>query len=152
MLRFHGHYHGWFDNIQIRSDGERVLPGSLGQVADALDPALTIEWNDPEAFTAAVHAHGDTVAAVVMEPMMLNAKPFLKLGCSELALQSTTYRAPWSRPQPPVQDRGIRLWAKAFPPTPVPAAVRVGPQLLGRTFPGSPMQARRTFMACRIWK
>ena len=21
VLRFHGHYHGWFDNIQIRSDG-----------------------------------------------------------------------------------------------------------------------------------
>ncbi|KQY08010.1 hypothetical protein ASD37_08580 [Mycobacterium sp. Root135] len=73
VLRFHGHYHGWFDNIQIRSDGDRVMPGSLGQVPDALDPMLTIEWNDAEAFTAALRDHGDTVAAVVMEPMMLNA-------------------------------------------------------------------------------
>jgi glutamate-1-semialdehyde 2,1-aminomutase len=73
ILRFHGHYHGWFDNIQIRSDGSHVLPGSLGQIADALDPTMTIEWNDAEAFTAALADHGDTIAAVVMEPMMLNA-------------------------------------------------------------------------------
>lgn len=73
VLRFHGHYHGWFDNIQIRSDGGRAVPGSLGQIPDALDPTLTIAWNDPEAFTAALREHADTIAAVVMEPMMLNA-------------------------------------------------------------------------------
>ncbi|MEU0499004.1 aminotransferase class III-fold pyridoxal phosphate-dependent enzyme [Mycobacterium sp. NPDC006124] len=73
VLRFHGHYHGWFDNIQIRSEGDRVVPGSLGQLPDALDPMLTVEWNDAEAFTAALRDHGDTIAAVVMEPMMLNA-------------------------------------------------------------------------------
>jgi len=73
VLRFHGHYHGWFDNVQIRSDGDRVVPGSLGQVPDALDPMLTVEWNDAEAFAAALRDHGDTIAAVVMEPMMLNA-------------------------------------------------------------------------------
>jgi glutamate-1-semialdehyde 2,1-aminomutase len=73
ILRFHGHYHGWFDNIQIRSDGTQALPGSLGQIPDALDPTVTIEWNDHEAFTAALSEHGDSIAAVVMEPMMLNA-------------------------------------------------------------------------------
>ncbi|MDX1893062.1 aspartate aminotransferase family protein [Mycolicibacterium sp. 050158] len=73
VLRFHGHYHGWFDNIQIRSEGDRVVPGSLGQLPEALDPALTVEWNDAEAFSAALRDHGDTIAAVVMEPMMLNA-------------------------------------------------------------------------------
>jgi glutamate-1-semialdehyde 2,1-aminomutase len=73
VLRFHGHYHGWFDNIQIRSDGARIHPGSLGQLPDALDPTLTIEWNDPHAFSAALSEHGETIAAVVMEPMMLNA-------------------------------------------------------------------------------
>ncbi|MCV7224858.1 aspartate aminotransferase family protein [Mycolicibacterium komossense] len=73
ILRFHGHYHGWFDNIQIRSDGAQALPGSLGQIADALDPTVTIEWNDAEAFAATLAEHGDTIAAVVMEPMMLNA-------------------------------------------------------------------------------
>ena len=50
------------------------MPGSLGPAPrTALEPMLTIEWNDPEAFTAALSEHGDTIAAVVMEPMMLNA-------------------------------------------------------------------------------
>ena len=73
VLRFHGHYHGWFDNIQIRSSGAQVAPGSLGQVPDALDPLLIIDWNDPDAFTRAIDDHGDSIAAVLMEPMMLNA-------------------------------------------------------------------------------
>jgi glutamate-1-semialdehyde 2,1-aminomutase len=73
VLRFHGHYHGWFDNIQIRSEGARVQPGSVGQLPDALDPTLVIEWNDPQAFATALSEHGDTIAAVIMEPMMLNA-------------------------------------------------------------------------------
>jgi glutamate-1-semialdehyde 2,1-aminomutase len=73
VLRFHGHYHGWFDNIHIRSAGERALPGSLGQVPDALDPTVTIPWNDADAFRRAVADHGADLAAVIMEPMMLNA-------------------------------------------------------------------------------
>lgn len=73
ILRFHGHYHGWFDNIQIRSRGMQVEPGSRGQLPEALDATLTIEWNDPDALTAAINAHGGSIAAVLMEPMMLNA-------------------------------------------------------------------------------
>jgi len=73
VLRFHGHYHGWFDNILIRSVGERALPGSLGQVPDALDQTITIPWNDSDAFRRAVADHGADLAAVIMEPMMLNA-------------------------------------------------------------------------------
>jgi glutamate-1-semialdehyde 2,1-aminomutase len=73
ILRFHGHYHGWFDNILIRSEGETALPGSLGQLPQALDQVITIAWNDPAAFDAALDAHQGTIAAVVMEPMMLNA-------------------------------------------------------------------------------
>lgn len=73
ILRFHGHYHGWFDNILIRSDGEAAGPGSLGQIPQALDQTVTIAWNDPAAFDAALIAHEGTLAAVVMEPMMLNA-------------------------------------------------------------------------------
>lgn len=73
ILRFHGHYHGWFDNILIRSEGDRALPGSLGQIPEALDQTITIAWNDPDAVDSALAAHDGTIAAVVMEPMMLNA-------------------------------------------------------------------------------
>lgn len=77
ILRFHGHYHGWFDNIQIRSTGDQVQPGSLGQIPEALEPTLTIEWNDADAFSEAIAQHGQTIAGVVMEPMMLNAGAIL---------------------------------------------------------------------------
>jgi glutamate-1-semialdehyde 2,1-aminomutase len=73
ILRFHGHYHGWFDNIQIRSDGDTALPGSLGQLPQALDQVITIAWNDPAALDVALDARDGTIAAIVMEPIMLNA-------------------------------------------------------------------------------
>jgi glutamate-1-semialdehyde 2,1-aminomutase len=73
VLRFHGHYHGWFDNILIRSDGDVAGPGSLGQIPQALDQMITTAWNDPAAFDEALAAHEGTIAAVVMEPIMLNA-------------------------------------------------------------------------------
>lgn len=73
ILRFHGHYHGWFDNILIRSDGDVALPGSLGQVPEALDQTITIAWNDVPAFQRALAEHGREIAAVIMEPIMLNA-------------------------------------------------------------------------------
>ena len=73
VLRFHGHYHGWFDNILIRSDGDSARAASLGQIPEALDQTITIAWNDADEFDAALAAHEETIAAVVMEPMMLNA-------------------------------------------------------------------------------
>jgi glutamate-1-semialdehyde 2,1-aminomutase len=73
IVRFHGHYHGWFDNIQIQSVDGVAGPGSLGQVPDALDPTITISWNDPAAFEQLIRQRGDEIAGVIMEPMMLNA-------------------------------------------------------------------------------
>ncbi|MEY9853510.1 glutamate-1-semialdehyde 2,1-aminomutase [Leifsonia sp. EB41] len=73
IVRFHGHYHGWFDNIQIQSVDGVAGPGSLGQVPDALDPTITISWNDPAAFQKLIQERGDEIAGVIMEPMMLNA-------------------------------------------------------------------------------
>jgi glutamate-1-semialdehyde 2,1-aminomutase len=73
IVRFHGHYHGWFDNILIKSDGATAQPGSVGQLHDALDSTITVDWNDIDALAAALSDHGDQVAAIMMEPMMLNA-------------------------------------------------------------------------------
>ncbi len=72
IIRFHGHFHGWMDNIQIASNGSEALPASGGQRPEDIADLVTIEWNDIDAFTQAVLAHGDDVAAVIMEPMMLN--------------------------------------------------------------------------------
>jgi glutamate-1-semialdehyde 2,1-aminomutase len=73
VLRFNGHYHGWVDTIYSRDGGPQAEPASPGQATSALRDVLTIEWNDAQAFEYAVAAHGDDLAAVIMEPIMINA-------------------------------------------------------------------------------
>ena len=73
VLHFHGHYHGWLDNIYMRTEGEEALPGSKGQLPSALHEVDTIEWNDLPAFERFMSDHGNEIAAVIMEPLMLNA-------------------------------------------------------------------------------
>ncbi len=56
IVKFEGHYHGWMDSVllsykpsadQLRQaepfDG---IPGSAGQVANAVDNVLVLPWND----------------------------------------------------------------------------------------------------------
>jgi glutamate-1-semialdehyde 2,1-aminomutase len=73
VLRFNGHYHGWVDTIFSRDGGPQAAPASPGQAESALREVLTIEWNDAQAFECAVASRGDDVAAVIMEPIMINS-------------------------------------------------------------------------------
>jgi glutamate-1-semialdehyde 2,1-aminomutase len=80
ILKFEGHYHGWFDNILwSTAPGENaagpaeapvLVPGSKGQ--DPIDAAGldVIGWNDLARLEARL-AKGD-VAGVIMEPAMCN--------------------------------------------------------------------------------
>ncbi len=74
FLRFAGHYHGWLDNVLVGvgPDGDATTV-SAGQMASHLDDSIMIPWNDLEAVEATLAAHGDDIAAVIMEPVMLNA-------------------------------------------------------------------------------
>ena len=73
IVRFHGHYHGWIDNIYTRNEGTEAAPASEGQPASALTDVIPLEWNDIEAFEQVMAEHGNEVAAVIMEPIMINA-------------------------------------------------------------------------------
>jgi glutamate-1-semialdehyde 2,1-aminomutase len=74
VVKFAGHYHGWFDNILWSttppSDATGPVAGSRGQVLDAGIALDVLEWNDLEALRTRL-AQGD-VAMVIMEPMMCN--------------------------------------------------------------------------------
>lgn len=73
VIRFEGHYHGWLDNVLFsEADGEWG-PASAGQLADYLDDSLVLPWNDTSALAAALAREGSHIAAVIMEPVMLNA-------------------------------------------------------------------------------
>jgi glutamate-1-semialdehyde 2,1-aminomutase len=82
VVRFEGHYHGWMDTVywsnhpklDVAGPDERPVPVAAGR---GLPPALAdtlviLPWNDPAAFEAAMGEHGDRVAAVITEPIMLN--------------------------------------------------------------------------------
>ena len=70
FVRFEGQYHGWLDNVLIGRAGEaaRPAPGSCPRRSTTDRPAL----ERPEAASPRSRRHGDDVAAVIIEPMMLN--------------------------------------------------------------------------------
>jgi glutamate-1-semialdehyde 2,1-aminomutase len=72
FVRFEGHYHGWLDNVLLSMDGGTPGPASAGQLADYLDDAFVLPWNDADALAALLGHRGEQVAAVIMEPMMCN--------------------------------------------------------------------------------
>ncbi|CEJ10537.1 Glutamate-1-semialdehyde 2,1-aminomutase [bacterium YEK0313] len=80
IVKFEGHYHGWFDNIlwstapglNAAGPDEAPIPviGSRGQDPAGHEGLAILAWNDLTALEARL-AQGD-VAAVLMEPAMCN--------------------------------------------------------------------------------
>ena len=77
FLRFRGQYHGWLDNVLVNSQEPWPRVASDGQLASSLDESVTIEWNDLEAVHQALAEHPGQIAAIITEPMMLNAGAIL---------------------------------------------------------------------------
>ena len=73
LLMFDGHYHGWIDNVYARPGPDGPGPASRGQLPSALADVLMIEWNDAEAFEKAMAEYRERRAALIMEPIMINA-------------------------------------------------------------------------------
>lgn len=81
VIKFEGHYHGWFDNVLWSTApgldvvGTREAPnavaGSKGQLVETSDALVIMPWNDLDLLTARL-AKGD-IAAVIMEAAMCNA-------------------------------------------------------------------------------
>lgn len=81
IIKFEGHYHGWFDNILWSTapglnaagseDHPAAIAGSAGQDPHAADGVEIMVWNDLERLRHRL-AQGD-IAAVIMEPAMCNA-------------------------------------------------------------------------------
>jgi glutamate-1-semialdehyde 2,1-aminomutase len=74
IIKFEGHYHGWFDNILWSTappaGANGPVAGSRGQLESAGAAIEVLPWNDPAALQDRL-ARGD-VAAVIMEAVMCN--------------------------------------------------------------------------------
>jgi glutamate-1-semialdehyde 2,1-aminomutase len=82
IILFEGHYHGWSDAVfhqyhpmqhpLIESAASPAVSGAAGMDGAPHD-AFVVSWNDADALERAFEELGDTVAAVIMEPVMGNA-------------------------------------------------------------------------------
>ncbi|HSW47425.1 MAG TPA: aspartate aminotransferase family protein [Phycisphaerae bacterium] len=82
IVRFEGHYHGWFDSVfwnyapPMDQAGEREepnpLPVSCGQVLSDAQNLIIRPWNDIEIMKRTFERHGGEIAAVITEPIMCN--------------------------------------------------------------------------------
>jgi glutamate-1-semialdehyde 2,1-aminomutase len=87
ILRFEGHYHGWFDNVLISvappldkagpRERPNVLPGSAGQSTSSLADFVVLPWNDLSLVEKLFAEMGDSIAGVMTEPMMCNTGAIL---------------------------------------------------------------------------
>jgi len=82
IILFEGHYHGWSDavfhryhapleNLPAEGFGP-AIPGTLGLAGAPLE-AIVCRWNDLDALGRCLDRYGDSVAAVMMEPIMCNS-------------------------------------------------------------------------------
>lgn len=78
VVRFAGHYHGWFDeqliatHVEPGRDGRPELE-SAGQLPSSQDHIFVAPWNDADALAQMLAVHAGEVAAVMMEPIMCNS-------------------------------------------------------------------------------
>lgn len=81
VVKFAGHYHGWFDNVLTNEctfsadePGDLHVPQPLsdGQVASALTDTVVLPWNDLSVVSAYLERHGADTAAIIMELVMCN--------------------------------------------------------------------------------
>jgi glutamate-1-semialdehyde 2,1-aminomutase len=83
VIRFEGHYNGWQDTVfwstkaDPRSAGPasrpRPVPSGPGLPRELADTLIVLTWNDPASFCRVMAECGTEVAAVLTEPVMLNA-------------------------------------------------------------------------------
>lgn len=87
IVKFEGHYHGWYDNI-IASIGPtldqagpelepQAVPWTSGLARGSLDDLIVLPWNDLDRIDQEFQRRGDEIAAVITEPCMCNT------GCIE---------------------------------------------------------------------
>jgi glutamate-1-semialdehyde 2,1-aminomutase len=73
FVRFHGHYHGWLDNVLINVVDGQVEVASDGQLPSHLADSIAIPWNDLDALRTLLDKRAEDIAAIIMEPIMLNS-------------------------------------------------------------------------------
>lgn len=76
FIKFRGNYHGWSDAFLLgyRPDADGVLGlGTAGQNPSALDDVVLVDWGDLDGVAAVLESEGDDIAAIFLEPVLVNS-------------------------------------------------------------------------------
>jgi glutamate-1-semialdehyde 2,1-aminomutase len=111
IVRFNGHYHGGLDEFMggIVTDRESPIPvtgefeediysqmaNTAGRAEHAFSDSYMVEWNDLATLDQLFSRHGSDIAAVIMEPVMVNCsgcvpEPGYLKGVRELCTRNRT--------------------------------------------------------------
>jgi glutamate-1-semialdehyde 2,1-aminomutase len=87
-VRFNGHYHGGIDHMmgglvtdpqnpvpvqgELENDQYSQFANTLGRFSGSFNQCYMIEWNDLPALEQLFERHGEDIAALIMEPVMIN--------------------------------------------------------------------------------
>jgi glutamate-1-semialdehyde 2,1-aminomutase len=87
IVKFEGHYHGWTDSVYVScrpspneaGPAEAPVPvaESPGMSPGAYESLLIAGWNDLDTLAQLFETRGSEIAAVLMEPMMVNGGAIL---------------------------------------------------------------------------
>lgn len=80
IIRFLGHFHGSGDNVLGNSCNNNYQPyenyketnSTEGRFIGAFEETLVVPWNDYEELCKVIELYGDNIAAMIMEPIMIN--------------------------------------------------------------------------------
>jgi glutamate-1-semialdehyde 2,1-aminomutase len=89
IVKFEGHYHGWFDSILLSHhpaahqmgppESPLAVPESSGQTRNAAENVIVLPWNRADLVERAFARRGRHIAAVIMEPVLCNSGGILPL-------------------------------------------------------------------------
>ena len=83
VLKFEGHYHGWYDGLLVSSNPQPVttlghpndpirIPDSSGLTPGSWEDTIVAVWNDIDALERVLRTRGHEIACVMMEGVMSN--------------------------------------------------------------------------------
>ncbi|MFO7590032.1 MAG: aspartate aminotransferase family protein [Acidimicrobiia bacterium] len=82
FIKFEGHYHGWFDSVsfnvnpredQMGAPGDSpAVPWGGGIPEELADTVVPLPWNDLDVVERTLAREGDTIGAIITEPVMCN--------------------------------------------------------------------------------
>lgn len=70
VLKFVGHYHGWF-NEEIGTF--LSVPASTGIPESSMENVISVDWNSKEQVQQAFETHGSDIAAIICEPCLAHS-------------------------------------------------------------------------------